>query len=112
MIPFSAQLTTDNSDVFGTDANAVMPTWFKPRFLRMQIVFSDSDALHSLKVGNVQLSESSGPHVTGTDNVQAPDWQKPHYLVAIPQGLDTLDIVLDHNAVTGGVGLAVGQWEA
>lgn len=111
MQPFVAQLTTDNVDVFGTDVNAEVPTWFTPTFLRLQIMFSDTDALHSLKVGNVQLSESSGPHATGADNVQAPDWQKPHYLIPVPKGISGSQITLDHNAVTAGQGLAIGQWE-
>lgn len=111
MAPFTAQLVGDSTDVFSTDVNAVVPTWFQPKFLRMQIVFSDTDALHSLKVGNIQMSESSGPHVTGADNIQAPDWQKPHYLIPVPPGRTDFPITLDHNAVTAGVGLAAGQWE-
>ena len=112
MIPFAAQLVTDNTDVFSGAVNAQIPSWFRPKFLRMQVIFSDTDALHSFKAGNVQLSESSGPHIAGADNIQAPDWTKPHYLVPVPAGLTDFPIILDHNAVTAGVGLAMGQWEA
>lgn len=111
MLPFSIQLVADDADVFATDVNAVVPTWFRPKWLRLQLVYSDTDCLHSLRVGNVQLSTSSGPHLAGADNIQGPDWQKPHYLVPVPPQGD-YDIVLDFNAVTAGVGLAMGQWEA
>ena len=111
MVPFSAQIGADNTDVFSGNVNAQIPSWFNPSYLRLQILFSDSDHLHSFKAGQIQLSESVGPHVTGADNIQAPDWTKPHYLIPVPRGLTDFPLLLDVNAVTAGFGLAIGQWE-
>ncbi len=111
MQPFSVQIGVDNTDVFGGSFGAQVPVWFKPRYLRIQVVFSDSDELHSLRVAGVELARNGGPNVAMADNVQEPDWRKPHYCVPVPQGVTDFDIVLDHNAVTAGVGLAVLMWE-
>jgi hypothetical protein len=109
--PFVAQLTTDDADVFAANFGAQVPVWFKPRILRIQVVFSDTDALHSLRIAGVELGRNSGPHISGADNVQGPDWRAPHYVVPVPEGVTDFDILLDHNAVTAGAGMAVGQWE-
>jgi len=111
MQPFVTQLVGDSTDVFAGVDNAEVPSWFRPKYLRLQVIFSDSDELHSYTIGNIRMSINSGPHITGADNVQAPDWQKPHYLIPVPAGLTDFKLVLDHNAVTAGAGMACGQWE-
>jgi len=109
--PFTVQLVGDSTDVFGSTFGAQVPVWFRPKRLRLQVLFSDSDALHSLRVAGYELGRSSGPHIAEADNVQAPDWRKPHYVIPVPSGVTDFEILLDHNAVTAGVGLAVLQWE-
>lgn len=111
MQPFSVQLVGDSTDVFGSTFGAQVPVWFKPRYLRIQVVFSDSDALHSLRVGGVELSRNSGPNFADADNLQNCDWRKPHYCVPVPQPVTDFEILLDHNAITAGAGLATLMWE-
>ncbi len=111
MQPFGVQLATDNTDVFGSTFGAQVPVWFRPNFLRIQVIFSDTDELHNLRVGGVELARNAGPNVAMADNVQVPDWRSPHYCVPVPKGVTDFEILLDHNAVTAGVGLAVLMWE-
>ncbi len=112
MVPFSVQISTDNTDVFAGSFGVQIPNWFRPKYLRIQVVFSDTDALHSLRVGGIELSRNSGPHISAADNIQAPDWRGPHYLIPVPRTATDFEILLDHNAVTAGVGLAVMMWES
>ncbi len=111
MVPFAVQLAGDNTDVFAGSFGVQVPNWFKPRYLRLQVVFSDTDALHSLRVGGLELARNSAPNVSEVDNIQAPDWRKPHYCIPVPRGATDFEILLDHNAVTAGFGLAVAMWE-
>jgi len=111
MQPFAVQLVADNTDVFGSTFGAQVPVWFQPKFLRIQVVFSDSDQLHSLRVAGVELARNAGPNIAQADNIQAPDWRAPHYAVPVVKGATDFEILLDHNAVTAGVGLAVLMWE-
>ena len=109
--PHVKQITTDDTDVFGGTFGVQVPVWFRPKQLRIQVIFSDSDALHSLRVAGIELGRNSGPHISGAHNIQGPDWRAPHYVIPVPQGVTDFEILLDHNAVTGGVGMAVMQWE-
>ncbi len=111
MVPFSVQLGVDNVDVFGSTFGAQVPVWFRPKYLRIQIAFSDSDALHSLRVAGQELSRNSAPNIAQLDNVQVPDWRSPHYCVPVPKAVTDFEILLDHNAVTAGFGLATLMWE-
>ncbi len=111
MQPFAVQLVGDNTDVFGGTFGVQIPNWFRPRYLRIQVVFSDSDALHSLRVGGIELARNSGPNMAQADNIQAPDWRSPHYCIPVPRGATDFEVLLDHNAVTAGAGIAVGMWE-
>ncbi len=111
MQPFVFQLTVDNTDVFAGQFGIQVPLWFKPRYLRIQVVFSDSDLLFSLRVGGVELARNSGPCVAMADNIQEPDWRKPHYCVPVPSGVTDFEVLLDVNVVTAGAGMAVGMWE-
>ncbi len=110
--PFVVQLVGDNTDVFGSTFGAQVPVWFRPKKLRIQVVFSDSDALHSLRVAGIELSRNSGPQISGADNIQGPDWRAPHYCIPVPNNVTDFEILLDHNAVTAGAGMAVLQWES
>ncbi len=111
MQPFAVQLGADSTDVFTSTFGAQVPVWFRPKTLRVQIMFSDTDALHSLRIAGQELARNSAPNMTALDNVQAPDWRSPHYSVPVPAGVTDFEILLDHNAVTAGFGLAVLQWE-
>ena len=109
--PHVVQLVGDDTDVFGGTFGVQVPVWFRPKQLRIQVVFSDSDALHSLRIAGIELDRNSGPHISGADNVQGPDWRSPHYLIPVPTGVTDFEILLDHNAITAGTGMAVMQWE-
>ncbi len=111
MAPFSVQLVADNTDVFAGSFGVQVPVWFRPKYLRVQIVFSDTDALHSLRIAGQELARNAGPNIATADNVQTPDWRSPHYCVPVPRGVTDFEILLDHNAVTAGVGMAVLMWE-
>ncbi len=110
--PFAVQVAADNTDVFGSTFGAQVPVWFRPKRLRIQVVFSDSDLLFSLRVAGFELARNSGPHIAQADNIQKPDWRSPHFVVPVPQGVTDFEILLDMNVVTAGAGLAVLQWES
>lgn len=109
--PHIVQITVDDADVFAGTFGVQVPVWFRPRQLRMQVVFSDSDALFSLRVAGIELARNSGPHISGADNIQGPDWRSPHFVIPVPQGVTDFEILLDFNAVTAGAGSAILQWE-
>ncbi len=111
MVPFAVQLVGDNTDVFAGAFGVQVPNWFRPKYLRIQIVFSDSDALHSLRIGGIELSRSSGPNMAQADNINVPDWRSPHYAIPVPARAVDFEILLDHNAITAGAGMAIGMWE-
>ncbi len=111
MQPFAVQITVDNTDLFGSTFGAQVPVWFKPRYLRVQVVFSDSDLLFNLRVAGVELARNSGPNVAQADNIQEPDWRKPHFCVPVPGSVTDFEILLDVNVVTAGAGIAVLMWE-
>jgi len=111
MQPFAVQLVADSTDVFGSTFGAQVPVWFRPNYLRIQIVYSDSDLLFSLRVAGIELARNSGPNVAQADNIQIPDWRSPHFCIPVPKGVTDYEILLDVNVVTAGVGLAVLMWE-
>ncbi len=111
MQPFAVQLTVDDTDVFGSTFGVQVPVWFRPRYLRIQVVFSDSDCLFNLRVGGVELARNAGPNIAQADNIQVPDWRSPHYCVPVPRAVTDFEILLDVNVVTAGAGLAVLMWE-
>ncbi len=111
MQPFAVQLIADNTDVFGSTFGAQVPVWFKPKTLRVQIIYSDTDLLFNLRVASIELARNSAPNVAMADNIQVPDWRSPHFVIPVPQGVIDFEILLDVNVVTAGVGLAVLLWE-
>lgn len=105
------QFAADNTDVFGGTFGAQVPTWFQPKLIRVQVVFSDTDLLFSLRVAGIELCRNSGPHRAQADNVQQFDWQSPHICFPFRPGSTDFNVLLDANVVTGGVGMAIVQWE-
>ncbi len=109
------QITADNADVSNGNFAEIAPAW--ARRLRIQLVASDSDWLFDLSVAGSEYARSCGPHITAADNVeQSGSWTAPHIVVALERTATRrdyeLDMLMNVNVVTSGVGVAIFQYES
>lgn len=94
------QITADNTDV--RSGRIKIPTW--ARFVRLQLVASDTDWTHKISIDGKEFVRDGGPDWAAADNVeQGFDYTKSH--VHAPITPDS-EIKWDVNVVTAGVGVA------
>lgn len=105
------QITADNTNVFSGRLGAQVPSYFRPKRLRVQVIASDTDWLISLSIGGQEIARNAPPSRAQADNVQQADWNSPHWVVPVPAGVTDYEILLNVNVVTAGVGVAILQWE-
>jgi len=103
------QITADNTNVYDARLGDEMPPWAKR--VRFQLVASDSDWTFDLTINGVEIARDSGPHRTAADNTQSGDWASPHCMMELDQRSRN-GVQCDVNVVTGGVGLAILQYES
>lgn len=111
MIKYDAvQITADDTNAFNGRLGERVPQW--ARRCRVQLVASDSDWTHSLTMGKEEMARDAAPSRVQADNVQQADWNSPHYESSVPRNATDFEVLLNVNVVTGGVGLAIIQWES
>ena len=101
-------ITGDDTNVFSGRLGAEVPEW--ARSVRVQVVSSDYDWLHSLSMGGEEMARESGPHVVGADNLAEYDWTKPFAQKDVPRGRTDFVVLLNVNVVTAGTGLGIIEW--